>query len=264
MNALSTLRSINSSTAQNQSRITTGLAVQSAKDNAAYFSISKTLSSDSGMYKAVDEGLTLTKNSIATARAGAEEVARLATKFTERVAFAQSGAVSRADVQLELDELVQQIGVTIEQATFNGNDLVTGATSNTVVTGVSRDAAGSLSTTSVTFQSVDLTAIETTLSGISLSATGDISADLITAEGALADAISAATTLGVAENTMDSQKEFLKSLSAVLDEGVGAIVDADMEKEAARSQALQVQSQVAIQALSMANQQPQQLLSLFR
>lgn len=84
------------------------------------------------------------------------------------------------------------------------------------------------------------------------------------AEAALGYAVEAATTLGVAENTLEAQQEFLTALSDRLDSGVGSMVDANMEEEAARLQSLQVQQQLSSQALSIANQAPQNILSLFR
>ena len=60
MNALSTLRSVNSSLNQTQDRISTGLKVSNAGDNAAYFAISETMKGDSGMTKSINESLTLT------------------------------------------------------------------------------------------------------------------------------------------------------------------------------------------------------------
>ena len=117
MTALSTLRNISNNLTDTQSRISTGLKIASGKDNAAYFSISKTMSGDSGMFKAIDETLTLQKNAISTARLGAETIASLANDFAERVAFAQGGTEQvRADVQLELDELVARIQTTIDQS----------------------------------------------------------------------------------------------------------------------------------------------------
>ncbi|EPX78022.1 flagellin [Salipiger mucosus] len=264
MNALSTMRGVNNSMQETQDRISTGLKVRSGKDNAAYFSISKTMGGDSGMFKSIDEGLTLTKNSVATARVGAENVEDLTRQFSERVAFAQSDAVDRGEVQKELDELSARVQTTIDQSTFNGNDLVSGpASTQTVVTGVSR-AGGSFGTTSITFDSVNLSAIQSTLSNINVNTAGSLDAALTSAEGALDSAIDAATSLGVAEKSVDTQKDFLKSLTDTLDTGIGAMVDADMEEEAARSQSLQVQQQLATQSLSMANQQPQSLMSLFR
>ena len=264
MNALSTLRDVNRASNENQDRISTGLKIRSGKDNAAYFSISKTMEGDSGMFQAIDEGLTLTKNSVATARTGSENVQSLAKEFSERVAFAQSETADRGKVQEELDELSSRIQTTIDQSTFNGNDLVSGpASSQTVVTGVTR-AGGGFTTTSISFNSVDLSTIQNTLANINVNTTGSLSAALSTAEGALSDATDAATSLGIAEKSIETQKEFLGELTDNLDSGVGSMVDANMEEEAARSQSLQVQSQLATQSLSMANQKPQSLMSLFR
>lgn len=70
--------------------------------------------------------------------------------------------------------------------------------------------------------------------------------------------------MGVAEKSLETQQDFLTKLTDTLDSGVGAMVDANMEEEAARLQALQVQQQLASQSLSIANQAPQNILSLFR
>lgn len=268
MNALSTLRSVNNRLGENQSRISSGLKIQSGKDNAAYFAISETMSGDSGMYKSIDESLTLTKNSVSTARLGAETVADLAKQFVERVAFAQGGTAEvRASVQNELDELAARIGTTISQSTFNGESLVDSSDSVTVVTGISRSAAGSVSTTTISFNEQDLGAIQSVLAAVNLNTSSTAAlqeADLQTAETQLTSAISSATSLGIAERSIETQKDFLTELTNRLDSGVGSMVDADMEVEAARLQSLQVQQQLATQSLSIANQGPQNLLSLFR
>lgn len=269
MSALSTLRNINNNLSETQSRISTGLKVQSGKDNAAYFTISESMKSDSGMYKAIDEGLTLTKNSVATARLGAETVMDLANQFAERVAFAQGDAVDRAEIQKELVGLGERMTTTIVQSTFNGDDLVNadgltaGGAAVNVVTGITR-SGGTFATTTMTFNSVDLTAIKDALAAIDVSTSADLAADLSTAEAQLAAATSAATSLGVAEKSIETQQAFLGALTENLDSGVGAMIDADMEEEAARLQALQVQQQLATQSLSIANQAPQSILSLFR
>ena len=266
MNALSTLRNINASLTDTQGRVSSGLKVQSAKDNAAYFAISETMKSDSSMYRAIDESLTLTKNSVSTGRLGAETVVELAQQFVDRLAFAQQEGVDRSKVQTELDGLVAQIDTTIKQSTFNGQSMVDSTTAVTVVTGVTRDG-GTFAATTMTVTPVDLTAIHTALDAIAI-ANGDTAADMETdltaAEAQLNTAITGATSLGVAENSIETQQKFLASLSDRLESGVGAMVDADMEEEAARLQSLQVQQQLATQSLSIANQAPQNILSLFR
>lgn len=266
MNALATLRTINTSLTDTQGRVSTGLKVQSAKDNAAYFAISETMRSDSSMYRAIDESLTLSKNSISTGRLGAEAVVDLAQQFTDRLAFAQQEGVDRAKVQAELDGLVAQINTTIEQSTFNGQSMVDSTTAVTVVTGVTRDG-GTFGTSTLTVNAVDLTAIHAALDAIAItnaSTAAEMETALTTAETQLAAAIDGASSLGIAEKSIETQQKFLSSLSDRLDSGIGAMVDADMEKEAARLQALQVQQQLATQSLSIANQAPQNILSLFR
>lgn len=312
MNALSTLRSVNQGLNQTQDRISTGLKVSSGKDNAAYFAISETMKGDSGMTKAVNESLTLTKNSVATARLGAEQFSDLATEFRDKVAFAQENKGGLDEIESDLTRLVADMAAIMSQSTFNGDDLVNagkkgaaganavagtmdaygavtaGATPSaaqadrSIITGISRDTAGALQTTTITVSPVDLNAQLETFTLIAgsfasragattdVNATGGIDGDeylgnvLALADTATQNTVDAATSLGQSEKSIERQQEFLTKLSDNLDSGVGAMVDANMEEEAARLQALQVQQQLASQSLSIANQAPQNILSLFR
>ncbi|MCP4508116.1 MAG: flagellar protein, partial [Fuerstiella sp.] len=172
MVALATLNNVNKGLNETQNRVSSGLAIRSGKENAAYFAISETMSADSGMFKAINEGMTSTKNSVATARLGAETVSDLAEEFTERVAFAQGDGINLGDVQSELDSLVSQMTAAIDQSTFNGDDLVNGTASVTVISGISR-SSGSFATTSLSFDQVDLGAIRDTLDGLDLTSSAD-------------------------------------------------------------------------------------------
>lgn len=305
MNALATLRGVNKSLSETQNRISTGLKVSSGKDNAAYFAISETMKGDSGMTKAVNESLTLTKNSVATARLGAEQFSDLANEFRDKVAFAQENKGGLSEIEADLTRLVADMTAIMGQSTFNGDDLVnagklsadgvtaasgdsafaadgtytaemtasSAAAAREVVTGVSRDSAGNLQTTKITVAPVDLNAqremfaaIATDFATKASSATGDayLAAVLTASDTATQATVDAATSLGQSEKSIERQQEFLTKLSDNLDSGVGAMVDANMEEEAARLQALQVQQQLASQSLSIANQAPQNILSLFR
>ena len=303
MNALATLRNVNSNLNQTQDRISTGLKVSSGKDNAAYFAISETMKGDSAMNKSINEGLTLTKNSVATARVGAENFQDLAQTFQERVSFAQGAEGGFAEVEKELQELVKQMTATVLQSTFNGDDMVDAATTATqvagggvtastvdaatgaltaasgttetreVVTGVSR-SGGTFAATTMSIDTVNLSNLLSDFAGIATGfataagndTTGEayLAGVLGAAEGITKKATAAATELGLAENSIENQQEFLTKLSANIDSGVGSMIDANMEEEAARLQALQVQQQLASQSLSIANQAPQNILSLFR
>jgi flagellin len=83
-------------------------------------------------------------------------------------------------------------------------------------------------------------------------------------EGMLQTSIDAAAAFGSSQKRIEIQSDFVGKLTDSLKTGIGAMVDTDMEEASARLQALQVQQQLATQALSIANQQPQGLLSLFR
>ncbi len=324
MSALSTLRNINSNLNSTQDRISSGLKVSSGKDNAAYFAISETMKGDSGMTKAVNESLTLTKNSVATARLGAEQFSNLATEFRDKIAFAQENKGGLDKIEADLKRLVADMGAIVSQSTFNGDDLVnasatklttnngttevfmivnattgamgynaaadgTGAviakgtdpaefnaagktSTRSVVSGISR--AGGLNTTTINVETVDLFTMKKEFEAISngfatkakdaTNGEAFLKGVLTIADEAKGRAVSAATTLGQSEKSIERQQEFLTKLSDNLDSGVGAMVDANMEEEAARLQSLQVQQQLASQSLSIANQAPQNILSLFR
>jgi len=102
------------------------------------------------------------------------------------------------------------------------------------------------------------------LSSIDVSTAANAETALATIEGLLQISINAAAEFGSVQKRIDIQADFIGKLSDALTSGIGSLVDADMEEASARLQALQVQQQLGIQALSIANQQPQNLLSLFR
>lgn len=266
MTALSTLRSINSSLDSTQNRISTGLEISSGKDNAASFSIAETMRGDSGMTQSINDGLSMTKSAVATARLGAESLADLAQEFVEQMAFAQGEGIDLVEVQKELTSLSERMSNIIDQSTFNGENYVDGTAGTVAVaSGITRDGTGAftgVSTMDIT--GVDLSAIQTALAAIDVSSSSDIAADLILAESELSDAIAAEVSLGVTESAVESQQDFLTKLTDVYDKGIGSLVDANMEEEAARLQALQVQQQLATQSLSIANSAPQNVLSLFQ
>lgn len=268
MTALQTLQQINTNLTSTQSQISTGLKIQSAKDNASYFAISQSMKGDSGMYKQINEGLTMTANSLSTAALGASSVNDLAQQFSEQVAFAQGSGVDLSKVKATLQSFVDQIGTAISQSTFNGNDLVNSTSAVTVVTGISR-ANATFTTTSMTFNKVDLSTIQTALQTVVNTFTTTMTASALStalsdSQTQLTASINAATSLGVAQTAVTAQQTFLGKLTDQIDTGVGSMVDANMEQEAAKLQAYQVQQQLATQSLSIANQAPQTILSLFR
>jgi flagellin len=102
------------------------------------------------------------------------------------------------------------------------------------------------------------------LSAIDVSTSGGATAALGNIETLIQTGINAAAEFGSAQSRLTIQNSFVKGLSDSLKAGIGSLVDADMEEASARLQALQVQQQLGIQSLSIANQAPQNILSLFR
>lgn len=102
------------------------------------------------------------------------------------------------------------------------------------------------------------------MAAIDVSTAGGATAALATIETLIDTAIDAAASFGSAEGRISAQNDFISNLTDSLKTGIGAMVDADMEEASARLQALQVQQQLAVQSLSIANEAPQSLLSLFR
>ena len=257
MNALTSLRNINNNLGNTQDRISSGLKVASGKDNAAYFTISEVMNSDSSLNKSVGESMTIAKNSIATARLGVEAVVDLAKQYIDRQSFAVNlPAGDQAAVTAELTALSTQMTNILSQANFNGEDLV-GGTGKTVITGLYRSGAN-VEASEVVLAGVDVNALVAALD------TAFTEGGVSTSRTQLGLMVDYATALGIAEKAIENQQTFLNTLTDRLDSGIGGMIDADMEQEAARLQALQVQQQLATQALSIANQGPQNILSLFR
>jgi flagellin len=102
------------------------------------------------------------------------------------------------------------------------------------------------------------------LSTVDVSSAAGAAAALGNIETMIQAGISAAAEFGSVQSRIDIQNTFVGKLSDSLRAGIGALVDADMEEASARLQALQVQQQLGIQSLSIANQAPQNILSLFR
>jgi len=102
------------------------------------------------------------------------------------------------------------------------------------------------------------------LADIDVTTDSGADAALASIEGLISKAIDSAASFGSAQGRIETQTEFVSKITDALKSGIGSLVDADMEEASARLQALQVQQQLGVQSLSIANQAPQSILSLFR
>ncbi|PWE32371.1 flagellin [Maritimibacter sp. 55A14] len=264
MVALQTLRTINGNLEDTQSQISTGKKVGSAADNASVFAISKVMESDVSGFNAISESLSLGESTVGVALAGAEQITDILTQIKEKVVSATGENVDNAKITADVTELKSQITSVIGAAQFNGANLLnTAGGSITVLSSLDRDAAGAVTASNITVASVDFeTGLDLTTVDVSTPAAADTS--LAAIETLIQTSIDGASALGSSLNRIEKQGEFVNRLTDSIKAGIGALVDADLEAASARLQALQVQQQLGTQALSIANQQPQNVLSLFR
>lgn len=276
MVALQTLKSVNSNLGKTQDMISTGKEVATAKDNSAIWAISKVMESDVAGFKAISSSLNLGEATVSVARGAAESVVDTLNLMKKEIVAANDGTISQEKLQERIVALKGQITSTVGAAQVNGVNLVDGNPTTTqsdgstdglsVLSSMNRSGAN-ITPTKIDVAAIDLTTTALTDSNITLDAL-DVSTD---ADAALAaidvmieQAATAAATFGSSQAQISSQNEFVSQLSDALKSGIGSLVDTDMEEASARLQALQVQQQLSTQSLSIANQAPQAILSLFR
>ena len=261
MAALQSLNETNKGLATTQSRINTGLNVASTKDNSAAFTIAQTLRGDMGGLKAVSSSLSRAKSTTDVAVAGAEQISDLVNQMKAKAVEASDAGMdadSRTAIGKDVDALKEQINTIIDSSEFNGTNLLK-ASGGSVSALQSTDTSAS----KLTLANQDMTAVVTAIGATFTDATtaGAMVTRLETAATSINTKLS---DLGSASRKIDGQASFVSKLSDVIEGGIGNLVDADLAKESARRQALQVKQQLGVQALSIANQAPQSISSLFR
>jgi flagellin len=297
MTALQALNQTNKETLVTQNRVATGMRVANASDNAAYWSIATTMRSDRLALSTVTDALGLGAATVDVANQGITSAIDTASKIKSKLVAARQPGVDRAKIQAEIVQLQSSLQSSVDTSTFSGQNWLsvdsTGTTTRSLVASFSRDSAGAISIGTI---SVDVGATgsmlvdssgggqgildsdKTVTSGgtytilnLDISALTDDAADLTDLEDyisgvdeAITSMTNAATDLGAVKTRIDLQKEFAKSLMDAIDTGIGQLVDADMNEESTRLQALQVRSQLGVQALSLANQSAQSILLLFQ
>ena len=388
MVALQTLQSINKNLGTNQSQISTGKKVDTARDNASIWAISQTMQSDVDGFKGISDALATGSASVAVARTASESITGLLGEIKSKIVAAQDPSADQAKLQTDIAELRSQVGSVVNAAQFNGLNLVDGTNASVnVLASLDRDAAGNVTASNIAVSGQNLSTaagavkaalagsdgvggdgataaffldaagtgdivvvdaalaagdtfnvkigeetvsyvvttedvaaaateevvangIRTAINGMSdANITADVASDTITVtnaagdtvnmtteivsvgtgglsglaginvddgaggnsvqaladiEGLIQTSIDAAASFGSSQARIDTQSDFLSKLTDSLKTGIGALVDANMEEASARLQALQVQQQLATQSLSIANQAPQNILSLFR
>jgi len=263
--ALQNLARTNQRLDEAQGRISTGLKVQGARDNASIWAIAQSQRADLGALNAVKQSLARATSIADVALAAGESISDLLNQLKEKVIAAQDTSLSTQSRQLLNDDfqsVLRAIESAAENAEFDGGNLLDGSLPNGIAFLANAEA-----TSFITLESKNLS-----LSGtiITLSTANS----LVTVSGAaqaltrLNDSItnlnSALGEMGAQAKQIAAHTTFVAKLADTLEAGIGNLVDADLAKESARLQGLQVQQQLGVQSLSIANQAPQIILSLFQ
>ncbi|MCI4662250.1 MAG: flagellin [Neomegalonema sp.] len=271
MTALQTLKATNNSLNDTQNMISTGKKVATARDNAAIWAVSTVMQADVDGFNGISESLALGESTVAVAQSAAEEVTSLLREVKEKIVAAKGENIDRAKIQTDIVALRDQVASIVSSAQFNGTNLLVADAADPsldVLASLDRDSTGTVTPSYISVNRIDLTQAAggglELLAGIDVTAAAPATDPLDDIETLIQTSVDAAAAFGSAQNRLEIQGSFVGKLVDSMTTGIGSLVDADMEEASARLQALQVQQQLGTQALSIANQGPQNLLSLFR
>jgi flagellin len=260
MVALADLSATQSSLNMTQNRVSTGLKVTGAQDDASDFAIAQGIRGDLQSFTAVQNSLSAGTGIIQTAISGATSVSNLLNTMKSKAIEASNPSNTASQQSIlanDFNSMIAQLNTFITNAVYNGRNLLSASSVSVSIT--STISGGQLTLSSAS-----------TLSGVSAALSGGVgttAAALSLLSTIAAESLVVGTTLGslgANANDLNFLTTFTKSLSDSVSQGLGALVDANLASESAQLQALQVKQQLGVQALSIANQRPQIVLSLFR
>ncbi len=285
--ALQSLNNTNSALAATQKQISTGLRVADATDDGGAFAVSQNVRSDVGALTSVNQQLGTAKGLVTTALTSLTSISDTVTSAKALLVKIADQSISdsqRAQYVTSFQSLVQSVADSVDNSTYNGQTLLGKASGPVAATSkqVINNEVGATST----LNAEDVSSLPNTLAALIGSTFSRTSAG-VDSFGAVLPAAAQTAALaalqvpgsfataqtgvdnqlnraGADSNYLDSQITFNTNKISSLDAGLGALVDADLSQESALLQSLQIKQQLGTQALSIANQAPQALLSLFK
>jgi flagellin len=247
-----------------QSAINSGLKVANARDDGAVFAIAQNQRGQVAGYTAVMASISNATSSVDVALSAGQSISDLLIQMKQKALSAADSSLdtaSRQALNANFTALRDQITTIVSNATFNGFNLVNG-TNSTITALASADGSRRITTAGQNMKlSGGIVSVATTAS---ISTQGKASTLVATIQTSLTNVNSALAKLSAGAAKFSIQGTFAQKLSDTLTAGIGNLVDANMAQESAQLQSLQVKQQLGIQALSIANQAPQTILSLFR
>src|SRR6201996_1943444 len=263
MVALQNLNKTNGELTDVQNAINTGEKVSSAKDDGAVFAIAQNMRGDVAGYSAVTDSLNRGMSTVDVAMSAGQSISDLLIEMKTKALAASDTSLdttSRQAMNQDFIALRDQISTIVGNAVFNDYNLVNGSTSQITA------LASSDGTRRITVQAENMSlsgSIVTVSTGASISTQSGASTMVAAIQASITNVDSALAKLSSGSKKFSIQVEFAQKLSDTLNAGIGNLVDADMATESAQLQSLQVKQQLGVQALSIANQAPQTILSLF-
>ena len=287
MTALQALSMTQKSLNATEKQISTGMAISTASDNASYWSIATKMNSNVGALGAVSSALSESSAMLSTMSAALTSSISVMDVIKDDLISAQQPGADLSKIQTDVSaqqNLLVSIGTS---ANFNGENFLNTAGS-TVMLVSSYDPSNGVSTINIDTSKTALFSIApggtlgSATTGIlgqagsassqsiltmDIGATGVTSGDVANmlqdVEAALGSITDSASNLGATQTSVGTQAAYISNLSASLTTGVGALIDADMNQASTKLSALQVQQQLGIQSLSIANSNTQMIMKLF-
>ena len=247
-----------------QGAINSGLKVASAKDDGAIYAIAQNQRASVAGYTSVINSINNGSSAIDVALSAGQSISDLLIQMKQKALAAADSSLdtaSRQALNANFSALRDQIATIVKNAVFNGFNLVDGSTTQ-VAALASADGTRRITTAAQNLKlSGSIVTVKTTST---ISTQAKASTLIATIQSSLTNVNSALAKLSSGAAKFSIQSTFTQKLSDTLTAGIGNLVDANMAQESARLQSLQVKQQLGVQALSIANQAPQTILSLFR
>ncbi len=239
--ALQNLNATNKAMQTTQDRISTGMRVANPSDNAAYWSIATTMKSDNSALSTVKDALGMGSATVDVTASAVKSTADLVSQIKAKLVAAKEPGLDRTKVQAEITQLQQQLRSVSDSSVFSGENWLS-----------VDSAAGSYNSSKSIVSSFTRSGGAITIGTINV----NIDSLKLYDSNGNAGILDKDRTVG--------SGDFISTLMDSVTKGIGQLVDADMSQESTKLQALQVQQQLGVQSLSIANQNSQQILSLFK
>ena len=262
--ALQNLNTTKDNLAAVENRVSSGLSVAQAKDNGATWAVAQGQRSDLKALSAVRMSLDRAQSIADVSVSAGTAVSNLLLELKDKALAATDttlDASARSSLNVDFKTLLNQVARVVQDSTFDGANLLDGSSAS--LRFMANSDANSFLT--LTGQNLSLGgAIITLASTNSVSTVTQATTSLAALTASITNVSQALGTLGSQSSQVTAHNAFVSRLDDAITAGIGNLVDADLSKESARLQALQVQQQLGTQTLSIANQAPSFILSLFK